>query len=378
MADLSTTAATNSPAGSESPSAGDDFIRAYGSIIRFTQAVGANIASANTTDLNTATGQYVNITGTTTITALGTVAAGVRRTLVFSGILTLTHNGTSLILPSSANITTAAGDVAEFVSLGSGNWKCAGYTKVDGTPISLTSAPVTLASASTVNIGAAASNVINITGTVTITAFDTIAAGAIRYVKFTGALTLTYNAASMLLPSAASIVTSANDEAIFESLGSGNWKCISYTRYDGSYLGLITSTVRLNTANGYGSTNTAIRRFTTVVTNQGTDITYADSATNGATFTINKTGMYAISYNDQFNSASQVGISLNSNQLTTGISAITTSAILSISTTSGANLSNYCGTAVYLVAGDVIRAHTAAVPTGTSTTQCQFTITRVS
>jgi hypothetical protein len=49
---------------------------------------------------------------------------------------------------------------------------------------------------------------------------------------------------------------------------------------------LAQSMVRLNTANGYGSTNTAIRRFTNVVTNQGTDITYADSATLGTTFTI--------------------------------------------------------------------------------------------
>ena len=39
------------------------------------------------------------------------------------------------------------------------------------------------------------------------------------------------------------------------------------------------SMVRLNTANGYGSTNVCIRRFTNVVTNQGSDITYVDSAT---------------------------------------------------------------------------------------------------
>lgn len=89
---------------------------------------GADIASASTTNLATATGVYVNITGTTTITAFGTANAGVVRICQFSGALTLTHNGTSLILPGAANITTSAGDVATFVSLGSGNWVCAGFT----------------------------------------------------------------------------------------------------------------------------------------------------------------------------------------------------------------------------------------------------------
>jgi hypothetical protein len=46
----------------------------------------------------------------------------------------LTYNVTSLILPGAANITTAVGDVATFISLGGGNWKCVDYTKVDGSP----------------------------------------------------------------------------------------------------------------------------------------------------------------------------------------------------------------------------------------------------
>lgn len=93
---------------------------------------GANIASATTTDLSTATGNYINITGTTTITGLGTLGAGKLRFVTFTGILTLTHNATSLILPGGANITTAAGDAAIFVSLGSGNWKCIAYTEAAG------------------------------------------------------------------------------------------------------------------------------------------------------------------------------------------------------------------------------------------------------
>ena len=74
----------------------------------------------------------IGMTGTTTITAFGTIQAGSERTLVFDGVLTLTYNATSLILPGSANITTAAGDVAIMRSEGSGNWRCISYNKASG------------------------------------------------------------------------------------------------------------------------------------------------------------------------------------------------------------------------------------------------------
>lgn len=96
---------------------------------------GADVASATTTDIGAATGDFVDVTGTTTITGLGTIDAGVQRTVRFSGILTLTHNSTSLILPGGASITTAAGDTAIFRSLGSGNWRCISYQKASGLPI---------------------------------------------------------------------------------------------------------------------------------------------------------------------------------------------------------------------------------------------------
>lgn len=96
---------------------------------------GANIASATTTNIGAATGNYVNITGTTQIDAFDTIQAGTRRVLNFNGILQLTYNGTSMILPTGANITTAAGDTATFISLGSGNWICTEYQRADGTAL---------------------------------------------------------------------------------------------------------------------------------------------------------------------------------------------------------------------------------------------------
>ena len=96
---------------------------------------GANVASATTTDIGAASGRFVHITGTTTITGFGTKTAGVVRILTFDGILTLTHDDTSLILPTGANITTAAGDNAVMVSEGSGNWRCIAFVRKDGTAL---------------------------------------------------------------------------------------------------------------------------------------------------------------------------------------------------------------------------------------------------
>ncbi|HSD16772.1 MAG TPA: hypothetical protein VLC71_05850 [Thermomonas sp.] len=107
------------------------------------EAKATDIASAATTDIGAATGNLVHITGTTTITALGTVQAGTRRKAVFDGILILTHHATSLILPTGANITTAAGDTAEFISEGSGNWRCTGYQRATGQPLAAASGSVT-------------------------------------------------------------------------------------------------------------------------------------------------------------------------------------------------------------------------------------------
>ena len=104
------------------------------SIIRSIQTNGT-IASAGTTNIGAANAEYLSVSGTTTITAFDAVVAGIYRVLQFQGALTLTHNGTSLILPGAANITTAAGDVAGFVSLSSGNWRCQWYQRASGAPV---------------------------------------------------------------------------------------------------------------------------------------------------------------------------------------------------------------------------------------------------
>lgn len=202
-----------------------------------------------TVDLGAATANSVYLSGSATVTSFGTsAAAGTRYLVQFAAGIVLTASST-MVLPGSANITTQSGDIAEFEYAGSGAWRCQYYTRKDGTSLvgaadstklplaggTMTgalnlAAEVTLASAATVAIGAAAANTVNITGTTAITAFDNIAAGARRVVVFGGALTLTHDATKLILPYAANITTVAGDTAEFESLGSGNWKCLWYTR----------------------------------------------------------------------------------------------------------------------------------------------------
>lgn len=97
-----------------------------------TYVQGANVASASTIDLGSATGDYVHVTGTTTITGI-TLAKGRECTVVFDGILTLT-NGASLILDGAANIATIAGDKAIFRGEASGVVRMVAYIRAGGTP----------------------------------------------------------------------------------------------------------------------------------------------------------------------------------------------------------------------------------------------------
>ena len=102
----------------------------------FTEAKGADIASATTTTIWATDGNFMHITGTTTITSFGTAQqAGDERTIIFDGALTLTHNATTLKLPGGANITTAANDRAIVRADTTANAIVISYTKADGTSI---------------------------------------------------------------------------------------------------------------------------------------------------------------------------------------------------------------------------------------------------
>lgn len=87
---------------------------------------------------------------------------------------------------------------------------------------------ITVASATTCDIGAVASNFVLVSGTTGITGFGTVAAGAFRIVRFAAALVLTHNATSLILPNAKNITTTADSIALLKSEGSGNWRMLDF------------------------------------------------------------------------------------------------------------------------------------------------------
>lgn len=89
-----------------------------------------------------------------------------------------------------------------------------------------------LASAATVDIGGTITLKVAISGSATVTSFGTVA-DKWRFVRFTGAATLTHNATSLILPGGANIVTAAGDTLIAASDSSGNWRVLHYQRASG-------------------------------------------------------------------------------------------------------------------------------------------------
>jgi len=118
------------------------------------------------------------------------------------------------------------------------------------------------------------------------------------------------------------------------------------------------SYVEVNTGNGFGSTNVKIRRFSNIVQNIGTDITYADSATLGGSFTVNSDGIYSISYIDRKDggTAEIMGITINGNGVN-GIAAQLSSSVIHDTVDPTAEPDRSVTVVTRLVAGDVVRAH---------------------
>lgn len=96
-----------------------------------------NIASAATVDLSTLDGNFAVLTGTAAVTAWGTVQAGARYWLRCAEATPITHHATSAICEGGASFTTAAGDLLELISEGSGNWRIF-LDRASGAPLALT------------------------------------------------------------------------------------------------------------------------------------------------------------------------------------------------------------------------------------------------
>lgn len=152
-----------------------------------------------------------------------------------------------------------------------------------------------IASAGTVDLcGSAAAPLayLTITGSTAITSFgSTCKQGHIKIVTFSGALTLTYNATSMIIPGAANVLTSAGDQAVMVSLGSGSWQVVAYTPVSGSALVnpavdlgtyLMTSLTAPPSSKYLFAYGQAISRTTYATLMTGQTITQSVTRTNGS------------------------------------------------------------------------------------------------
>jgi hypothetical protein len=108
--------------------------------LNFAPTVAGQADANNLLDLATVLSNTLTVTGVNgAVAALGTLPAGAKRTLIMMGGGTvLVHNAVSLILPTGANIVSQNGDTAEVVSLGSGNWRCVSYNRINGIPLGAT------------------------------------------------------------------------------------------------------------------------------------------------------------------------------------------------------------------------------------------------
>lgn len=155
-----------------------------------------------------------------------------------------------------------------------------------------------LSSAGTTDLGTVASHVVQVTGTTGITAFGSTASAdfPVYLLRFSGALTLTYNATSLILPGAANITTAANDTATAQYLGSGNWQITQYQRASVALFTATAPTVQTFTS-GSAATYTAaagvVRQRVRMIAGGGgggAQITNAGTAGVTTSFQVNGSG----------------------------------------------------------------------------------------
>lgn len=136
------------------------------------------------------------------------------------------------------------------------------------------------------------------------------------------------------------------------------------------------SSVFLSGSNGYGTSATKIRRYTNSVI-VGTDIIYEDSITAGTSLTIKVAGVYAITSVDNYTGASNVGISLNSTNLTTNVQNLTAGEQIAWSSTGSTNYGTGVLAILPLAVNDVIRPHDENTAVGAVTQGVYFRIVRI-
>lgn len=172
-----------------------------------------------------------------------------------------------------------------------------------------------IASAGTTDLGQASGHLANITGTTTITSFGSNVdiAAPIYVARFSGALTLTHNATSLILPGGANIAITAGDAIIAQYLGSGNWKVLFYQPISPAATTSKQGIVRLATGAQVqtGTATDLVAPLSEMVMHQGMAKAWAYFNASGvvqdsygvASVTRNSTGRYTLAWSTNFANA---------------------------------------------------------------------------
>lgn len=254
-----------------------------------------------------------------------------------------------------------------------------------------------IASASSIDFSNRTGDFVRITGaTGPVTSVAGIGNGERVFCHIVSTPTFTYHATNMPLPGGVSRTCVAGDVLMFARDNSGvlsiavfpvaglmelsGAQTVAGTKtFTSQPVMPAPSEIWVLTSNGYGAVNTMILRFTTTQVSRGSGITYADSANDGGSFTVNESGIYSLLFTYQNNASNgRIGISVNSNQLTTSIQSITAAHRVALAS-QGAGVSTgtmQVNVPLYLTAGDVVRAHGDSASTSVAG-EAQFRIIQI-
>jgi len=158
----------------------------------------------------------------------------------------------------------------------------------------------------------------------------------------------------------------------------GNIPSSATSFWESLYSGVGNSVVTVTAGLGYGSTNTKIRRHSVIEENSGTDITYTDSVTDGESYLINTAGLYQCTARDaKATTGVTVGVSKNSNQLTTAITNITAAHRKMLCSVNTGNPTLEKSVIIYCEVGDILRQHDDGSNDSTSSLTSLFSVRKV-
>ncbi len=330
--------------------------------------------------------------GTKTLTIQANKEIVVGMTVFIASAISTSNNMTGLV--TEYNKTTGLLRVSVATINGSGtfnNWSIGLASSSSGVTLGNNTftgyqnfAQSTIASSATPDIWAG-NNQIVLTGTATVTGF-TVAPqlGVTREIicQTTPSFTAGANMLISGLSSGETYTAQANDVINVRALTVSKF-ILTIEKASGKPNLIITNTKLdvMNGTPGVGSVNTRIRRFLTVNTNtgQGVDWTFTQSATLGDSVTILRSGVYSVYYIDQQQASNgYFGISINSTQLSTSISAINTAHVFSSSMTPSSNYSSVPQSrTAYIASSSVLRAHVGGAVFNNDNTNNRLIIERL-